>query len=256
MPATRRPAAAPVGGLFRGAYRAGPDPRGRAARRSASSPARRASAGTRSPSPGRRRMPARRRCRAASDALVGAARMIDAVNRIGLAHAALCLRHGRPCPGLAQLAQHDPGPGVLHRRLPPSRRCDAERHGPRPARRRAATIADADRPRARGRRTSGTSRRRRSSRSCVAAVRAGGRALRLSAPRHRQRRRPRRRLHGAGGADRDDLRAVRRTASATTRSRTPSPTTSPPAATSSCTRSSPTPIRGEADRRGVKHLTH
>ena len=64
MPASARPASAPVGGLFRGAYRAGADPRGRRARPSAWCRARRASAGTTSPSPARRRMPARRRCRA------------------------------------------------------------------------------------------------------------------------------------------------------------------------------------------------
>ena len=58
--AGRRP---PGRRLFRGAYRAGADPRSRRASRSASSPARRASAGTRSPSPARRRMPGRRRCR-------------------------------------------------------------------------------------------------------------------------------------------------------------------------------------------------
>ena len=58
--AGRRP---PGRGLFRGAYRAGADPRSRGKSRSASSPARRASAGTRSRSPARRRMPGRRRCR-------------------------------------------------------------------------------------------------------------------------------------------------------------------------------------------------
>ena len=50
---------APGRRLFRGAHRAG-------ACRSASSPARRVSAGTRSPSPARRRMPAPPRCRAAT----------------------------------------------------------------------------------------------------------------------------------------------------------------------------------------------
>ncbi len=55
--------------------------------RSASSPAPKASAGTRSPSPGRRRMPGRHRCRGGATRWSGAARMIDAVNRIGHAHA-------------------------------------------------------------------------------------------------------------------------------------------------------------------------
>ncbi len=47
---------------------------------------------------------------------------------------ALCLRHGRLCPGQPQFAQHDPRPGVLHRRFPPSRRRGADRDGPRAAR--------------------------------------------------------------------------------------------------------------------------
>ena len=52
---------------------------------------------------------------------------------------ALCLRHGRLCPGQPQFAQHDPRPGVLHRRFPPSRGRGADRDGPRAARRPAPT---------------------------------------------------------------------------------------------------------------------
>ena len=64
------------------------------------------------------------------------ARRKDAHDRRGQPHRpqapAQCLRDGRPCPGLAQFAQHHSRQGVLHRRLPPPGRRDAERHGSRP----------------------------------------------------------------------------------------------------------------------------
>ena len=42
---------------------------------------------------------------------------------------ALCLRHRRHAPGLAQFAQRHPGQGLLHHRFPPSRCRGAEGHG-------------------------------------------------------------------------------------------------------------------------------
>jgi beta-ureidopropionase / N-carbamoyl-L-amino-acid hydrolase len=68
------------------------------------------------------------------DALVGAARMIDAVNRIGHAHAP----HACATVGFVQVSPNSrntiPGPRLFHDRLPSSRRRGAERDGPRIAR--------------------------------------------------------------------------------------------------------------------------
>src|SRR5579885_3443902 len=64
---------------------------------------------------------------------------------------ALCLRHRRLALAEPQFAQHDPRPGVLHRRFPPSRRRRADRDGRRIARRLPRRRGDAE-PRGRGRR--------------------------------------------------------------------------------------------------------
>ena len=67
------------------------------------------------------------------DALVGAARMIDAVNRIGHAHAP----YACATVGFVQVSPNSrntiPGPGVLYRRFPPSPGRGADGDGPRAA---------------------------------------------------------------------------------------------------------------------------
>jgi N-carbamoyl-L-amino-acid hydrolase len=67
-------------------------------------------------------MPDPRRCARRKDALVGAARMIDAVNRIGHEfQPGACATVGF-IQSSPNSAQHDPGPRVLHDRFPPSGR--------------------------------------------------------------------------------------------------------------------------------------
>ena len=121
---------APGRRLFRGAYRAGADPR---------------SGGPADRHRHRRAGPALVRdhrhrpggaCRADADAAparrAGRRRAHDRRGQPDRPCAcALCLRHGRLCPGQPQFAQHDPRPGVLHGRFPPSRRRGADRDGPR-----------------------------------------------------------------------------------------------------------------------------
>ena len=71
----------------RTAHRTRPDPRSRRPHDRRRSRACRACAGTKSPSPGRRRIPARRRCALRKNALIGAARMIERIDAIAREHA-------------------------------------------------------------------------------------------------------------------------------------------------------------------------
>jgi N-carbamoyl-L-amino-acid hydrolase len=120
--------------LFRGAYRAGADPRSRRA----ADRHRHRRAGPALVRDHRHRPGGA--CRADPDAAAArCAGRRGADDRRGQPHRprarALCLRDGRLCPGQPQFAQHDPRPGVLHGRFPPSRQRGADRDGPRAARR-------------------------------------------------------------------------------------------------------------------------
>ena len=80
----------------------------------------------------------------------GAARMIDAVNRIGHMHAP----YACATVGFVQVSPNSrntiPGRGLLHGRFPSSRRCDADPNGPRIARRLRRSRGEPE-PRSRGR---------------------------------------------------------------------------------------------------------
>ena len=65
------------------------------------------------------------------NALLGAARIVEQVDRIALEHSPVRRRHGRPRRGHAQFPQRDPRPRLLHGRFPPPGRCRARRDGTR-----------------------------------------------------------------------------------------------------------------------------
>ena len=127
-------------------------------------------------------------------------------------------RHGRAGRGQAQLAQRGPGRGLLHGRLPPpgggrARRRWSASSAPRLPEVMAPLKLAYDEKRIWD--SPAVQVRSRADRLRAHGRRAGG----LPDARHGLRRRPRRRLYRARGADDDDLRPVRSAASATTRAR-------------------------------------
>ena len=67
-------------------------------------------------------MPARRRCSGARTRWSAPAQVVSAVNRIGLENQPYACATVGMMQVQPELAQHDPGQGLLHRRPPPSRR--------------------------------------------------------------------------------------------------------------------------------------
>ena len=129
------------------------------------------------------------------DALVGAAHVVSAVNRIGHAQPAIRLRDRRHDQVQPELAQHHPGQGLLHHRSAPSRRRGADEDGGelrsgsrRGRRRRTACSCDF--------KEIWYSPPVKFDTSCVAAVKAGAEELGYARHADHQRRRPRCLLHG------------------------------------------------------------
>ena len=140
------------------------------------------------------------------NALLGAARVINAIDAIAHAFAPRCGRDRRPDREQAQQPERDPGRGLLHHRFAPSRRRRARKDGgadargaggdPRPVEADLRRDVHLDIP-------------GRSIRAGIDPVRPAGRGKGgIRHARHRVRRRPRRRLYRAGRADHHDLRAL------------------------------------------------